>query len=111
MIERWWEEYVNEEVNATNARNFFLEIDWEDLREYSRNCLIGSYLKSHGKPINPKDFETEEQAHEHHDRLTQIRVNGLIDILTEDDEPPPRLDSDQRERLRSWKPRGDRSGT
>jgi hypothetical protein len=105
MIERWWAEYVSNDVHARNAKEFFLDVDWDDLREYARSCLRAAYLKEHGRRVPPPEYPNQRDFRQ---SLDQVENAGSVRRLVEtaeSDEPlvERELDGDRRERLRSWR--------
>lgn len=113
MIEIWWNPvdndgnggYLTNEINQRNAKDYFLDTDWDDLRDYARSCLRAKYLVEHGRRI-PAPLYPEQQ--EYQQRLQDLRKQHSVDQhlrrLQDEPEPPERtpLDEKARERLRSF---------
>lgn len=118
MIERWWEDYAFDadmpgKVTAANAKEFFLEVDWDDVRDYAFSCLRARYLMEHGTRRRlVVEAETPEESKERrslHDELRRLEQDARIrravaSIDTESDPPPPPTEED-RARLKAWRDR------
>ena len=103
MSERWWAEYVNGEVTQRNAKDYFLDTDWPDVKEYARTCLRGAYLKQHGVPVKPPEYPRQQ---EYRAELSSVgRSHRVAEILAEPSAPIVEVDEEARERLRSWRKR------
>jgi hypothetical protein len=106
MIERWWAEYVTNEIHSGTAKDFFLRTDWDDLREYARTCLRAAYLLEHGSRRTPST-EYLAAGRELHDRLAEMvsqdRATTYAKKTLEAEETPLELDPKGRDRLRSWR--------
>jgi hypothetical protein len=110
MIDVWWAPgdddgggYLTGEVQARNAKEYFLGHDWEDLREYARSSLLAKHLKEHGRKVEPPVYEDQQ---EYLDRLDAIRAKAQIDPFLrslEDAPDRPEVDPQGRDRLRSWR--------
>jgi hypothetical protein len=102
MVERWWEDYTDEAITAKNAKEYFLEIDWDDLRDYARSCLRAKYLLEHGRRVEPPVYPGQT---EYQERLRELgrrsRVQREVEHVDADVEPP-QVDPDSRARLRSF---------
>jgi hypothetical protein len=106
MIERWWAEYVSNEIRSGTAKDFFLRTDWDDLREYARTCLRAAYLLENGSRKTPSDTYLAA-GRELHDRLAEMaaqdRATTYAKKTLEADQAPLELDPKGRDRLRSWR--------
>lgn len=106
MVERWWAEYVSNEITAANAKDYFLVTDWDDLREYARTCLRAAYLLKHGRRVTPS-VEALAAGRELHDRLAEksreTEVSNYVEQVLTTEEQPLELDPKGRDRLRSWR--------
>lgn len=110
MIEIWWAEgneegggYLTNEIQPRNAKEYFLNTDWDDLRDYARTALRAIYLKQHGKKVPPPIYPDQQ---EYQARLDEIRRKAKINpYLRHVDEAPerPEVDPEGRQRLRSWR--------
>ena len=112
MIERWYAEYVSNEIHAGNAKDFFLATDWDDLRDYSKTCLEAAWAKKHGKRkavhrFTDDDNETGVRNREYREELDDLRkrhaVEAYLAQVAEAEAPDVQLDEEGRERLRSWR--------
>lgn len=105
MNANWWDFYADETITASNAKDYFLGHDWEDLRDWAHGNLRKDYILKHGKPVPPPVYP-EQQAYQQ--RLEDLRKQAVVDAyfqrLEEEPEVEPRapLDPEARERLRSW---------
>jgi hypothetical protein len=102
MVANWWDHYVDGTITASNAKEYFLGQDWDDLRDWALSNLRKDYLLRHGKRVRPTiDAGSKEYA----ERLEGIRkrhaVERFLDTHPEDEERPE-LDPEARDRLRSF---------
>ena len=105
MVEVWWRDYINGEVTRRNAKEYFLDEDWDDVRYYAWSSLRAKYLKEHGvrKPLkalaDEGDFGRDLQ-----ERLKALRLSQQVeDILAQPEVDRTPLDETARERLRSFR--------
>lgn len=107
MVQVWWRDYINGEVTRRNAKEMFLDEDWDDVRYYAHTSLRAAYLKKHGKRKPIKALMDEAQAdfgRDLHERLKALRLNQRIeDILAQPEIDRTPLDEAARERLRSFR--------
>lgn len=112
MIEVWWNPvdndgnggYLTGDVSARNAKDFFLDTDWEDCRDYARSCLRAAYLRQHGRrvpaPIYPDQKEYRERLDELRHRQKVETYVRQVDL--DEKTAQARLDQNDRQRLRSF---------
>lgn len=113
MIDLWWDPvdeegsggYLTGDINQSNAKDFFLDKDWDDLRDYARSCLRAAYLKEHHR-VAPRPIYTNQQAYQA--ELQEIHDRAVVDQhlrRLEEDPAPERgeLDPEGRKRLRSFR--------
>ena len=102
MVERWWAEYADEVVTESNAKEYFLDRDWSDLKYYARSCLRAAYLKKHGKPVPEPEYPNQQAYRQ---RLKQIHQQAQVEQVAEveESELTGQLDPEARGRLRSFR--------
>lgn len=102
MIEVWWRDYVNGEVKPSNAKEYFLVIDWEDVRDYSLNSLRAKYLKQHGRPVPAPEYPNQQEFQA---RLRAQETNARLGRMLADAEDKPEVrpvTPEERARLRAF---------
>lgn len=118
MIDRWWEEYAFDadmpgKVTAANAKDFFLDVDWDDVRDYAFSCLRAKYLMAHGRrrrlvteAETPEESKQRRAAHDELRRLAEdARIRRAVESISTEADPPPAPTDEDRERLRAWRDR------
>lgn len=113
MIGIWWNAvdedghggYLTNEINQRNAKDYFLDTDWDDLREYALSNLRMAYLREHGRRVSPPVYDNQQK---HRERLESLRKEAVVEqhLRTLEEHPElnerPEVDDDGRERLRSF---------
>ena len=106
MIERWWAEYLSNEITPANAKGYFLDIDWDDLQEYARTCLRAAYLLKHGTR-KQRDVVALADGKRFRDHMAELeaeqQVSAYVDRTLSKESTALELDPKGRDRLRSWR--------
>lgn len=117
MVELFWSEYVKPEDTNANVSDVFLDLCWDDLRDYAFTCLRAAYLKKYGIRRQRPDEESEaaEERRNAQARFDEERKNLKMEAWLEKckdqiGKPPPtfrKLDDKHREVLKSMRERRD----
>lgn len=75
MVERWWAEYADGTITASNAKDHFLEYDWDDLRYYAHSCLRAAWLTEHGVRQARPEYPDQQK---HRGELRRIREESTL---------------------------------
>lgn len=107
MVSNWWDFYVDEDITQSNAKDYFLGNDWEDLRDWALDNLKSEYNVKHGKRIPPPLYPNQQDYRRRLEDIDrQQAINRWLDTHPEQvSEDAPRLDPKAHERLRSWSER------
>lgn len=102
MITNWWDHYADGTITASNAKEFFLGNDWEDVRDWAHTNLRKDYLLKHGKRVDPPLYPNQK---DYQQRLENIHKASQVQRYLEghpEEGGREGLDPEGRSRLRSF---------